>query len=137
GWCCGGRRSRPAAGLAVRRRVPATEVDSEDLTVAEKLSEFVSSRQAGWDALAGLVTSARGRVQRLDAEQVRLLGAGYRQVTADLAYARRRFGADPVTQRLEVLARDARPLVYGTVDKRDSVLEFALTGFWRRVAERP
>src|SRR5690606_32998127 len=97
GWCCGGRRSRPAAGLAVRRRVPATEVDSEDLTVAEKLSEFVSSRQAGWDALAGLVTSARGRVQRLDAEQVRLLGAGYRQVTADLAYARRRFGADPVT----------------------------------------
>jgi len=105
--------------------------------VAEKLSDFVAAREAGWNELAQLVEYARGRVQRLDAAQVRRLGSRYRQVAADLAYARRRFGADPVTGRLEVLARDARPLVYGTVERRDSVVDFITTGFWRRVAERP
>lgn len=105
--------------------------------MAEKLSDFVSARQAGWNELAHLADHARGRVQRLDVHQVRRLGALYRQVTADLAYARRRFGADPVTARLEALARDARPLVYGSVDQRDSVVDFVATGFWRRVAEKP
>ncbi len=105
--------------------------------MAQKLSQFTASREQGWNDLAALVVLAKGRVQRLDADQVRALGAGYRRVAADLAYARRRFGGDPVTTRLEVLARDARPLVYGTVEERGSLLGFAKTGFWRRVAERP
>jgi uncharacterized membrane protein SpoIIM required for sporulation len=105
--------------------------------VSRTLSQFVEEREAGWSELSGLVVHARGRVQRLDPGQVRRLGSLYRQVVADLAYARRRFGADPVTQRLEVLARDARPLVYGSLGERESVLGFVTTGFWRRVAERP
>lgn len=105
--------------------------------MAQKLSHFVDDRQQSWNELAGIVRYAGGRVQRLNVEQVRRLGSLYRQVTADLAYARRRFGGDPVTQRLEVLARDARPLVYGSVDERDSIVDFVTTGFWRRVAERP
>ncbi len=105
--------------------------------MAENLTDFVRARQGRWDALAALVDQAGGRVQRLDPGQVRELGAGYRQLVADLAYARRRYGSDPVTDRLEVLVRDARPLVYGTVDARDSVLDYVTTGYWRRVAERP
>jgi uncharacterized membrane protein SpoIIM required for sporulation len=105
--------------------------------VAELLSEFVAARRDGWDRLDALVQRAGGRVQRLSASEVRELGAGYRRLVADLAYARRRYVADPVTARLETLARDTRPLVYGSVTDRESVAYFATTGFWRRVAERP
>ncbi|HMS87571.1 MAG TPA: stage II sporulation protein M [Acidimicrobiales bacterium] len=105
--------------------------------MTELLSEFVSTRRDGWDRLDALVQRAGGRVHRLTPAEVRELGAGYRRLVADLAYARRRFVADPVTARLETLARDARPLVYGSVTERESVAHFATTGFWRRVAERP
>ena len=47
------------------------------------------------------------------AADVLRLGARYREAAADLAYARRRFGDDPVTRRLETLVLRARPLVYG------------------------
>ena len=105
--------------------------------MSEPLTEFVASRREGWDRIDALVRRAGGRVQRLSAPEVRELGAAYRRLVADLAYARRRFVADPVTARLETLARDARPLVYGSVTERQSLATFATTGFWRRVAERP
>jgi uncharacterized membrane protein SpoIIM required for sporulation len=105
--------------------------------VAETLSDFVRTREQRWQRLAALVGAAKGRTRGLDAAQVRELGAGYRQAVADLAYARRRFGDDPVTRRLEELVRDARPLVYGSVTERGSILHFATRGYWRRIAERP
>lgn len=103
----------------------------------EALPQFVARRQAGWDELDALVERAQGRAGRLDPDAVRRLGRCYRQVSADLAQARRRFPHDPATTRLEHLARQARPLLYGNVQRRQSVREFVTTGYWRRVRERP
>ncbi|MBX3287639.1 MAG: stage II sporulation protein M, partial [Actinobacteria bacterium] len=104
----------------------------------EPLPQFVERRQARWDDLEALVDRADRRGGgRLDPEAVRRLGRGYRQVTADLAQARRRYPGDPVTTRLEHLARRARPVLYGHVANRRSVVDYVTTGYWRRVRERP
>jgi uncharacterized membrane protein SpoIIM required for sporulation len=68
---------------------------------------------------------------------VRRLGALYRASAADLALARRRFAGDPTVVRLETLVTRARPLVYDRAGRGASVAEFATTGYWRRVRERP
>ena len=65
------------------------------------------------------------------------LGARYREAAADLAYARRRFGDDPVTRRLETLVLRARPLVYGARPRGGSLRAYLAHGYWRAVAERP
>lgn len=102
----------------------------------EPLSQFTARRSATWDALD---ESLRGRTvdARHDVPMVRWQARAYRQVVADLAYARRRFPGDPVTIRLEGLARTARGHLYRNVTRRASLVEFVTTGFWRRVAERP
>ncbi|QXC61387.1 stage II sporulation protein M [Aquihabitans sp. G128] len=103
----------------------------------QPLPAFVQGRTPVWDDLAALVAAADGRIDRLDPASVRRLGRRYREAVADLAQARRRFPGDPVTDRLDLLVRQARPLVYGSVTTRTSVAEFATTGYWRRVRERP
>ncbi len=103
----------------------------------EPLPQFVERRQARWDELEALVARATGRGGGLDPDAVRRLGRGYRQVTADLAQARRRYPGDPTTVHLEHLARQARPVLYGNVVRRQSVLHYVTTGYWRRVRERP
>lgn len=103
----------------------------------QPLPQFVATRQPNWQEVDALVTTARGRVGRLDVDQVRALGQGYRQVVADLAVARRRFPGDPVVIRLDGLVRRARPLVYANSGERNSVIDFLTTGYWRRVRERP
>jgi len=65
------------------------------------------------------------------------LGACYRAVAADLAFARRRFPSDPVVARLERLTARGRHAVYNTTRSRNTVVEFASRGYWRRVRERP
>lgn len=105
--------------------------------MSENLTTFVSGRQGSWEELGTLVDGAGSSVRRLDPTGVRRLGALYRTVTADLAYARRCYPKDPVTVRLEDLVRRARPLLYGTVRERESVVHFVTTGYWRRVSERP
>ena len=60
---------------------------------------FAAARGPAWDELAGLIAAARGRARRLPAADILRLGARYREAAADLAYARRRFGDDPVTRR--------------------------------------
>lgn len=103
----------------------------------QPLPQFIADRQPGWHDVESLVNAARGRVGRLDVDQVRSLGLGYRQVVADLAVARRRFPGDPVVARLDGLVRRARPLVYANSGERTSVLHFVTTGYWQRVRERP
>ena len=105
--------------------------------MAEPLPAFAAARQESWTDLAGLIRTAKGRVDRLDATQVRRLGVRYREAVADLAQARRRFPHDEITAQLERLVSDGRPLIYAQVTERTSVLEFATTGYWRRVRERP
>lgn len=103
----------------------------------EPLPEFVDHRHTAWDELETLLDRAKGRVTNLDGLSVRRLGQLYRQATADLAQARRRFPSDPVTIHLDALVRRARPLVYDSVTERGSVRAFVTTGYWRRVRERP
>ena len=105
--------------------------------MSDPLPSFVADRQDAWLELGSLVDGAKGSVGRLDPTSVRRLGHLYRRVIADLAYARRSYPKDPVTLRLEDLVGRARPLLYGTVRERLSVLQFVTTGYWRRVAERP
>jgi uncharacterized membrane protein SpoIIM required for sporulation len=98
---------------------------------------FAATRGPAWEDLAGLTAAARGRAWRLPAADVLRLGARYREAAADLAYARRRFGDDPVTRRLEILVLRARPLVYGAPARRGSLTSYLARGYWRAVAERP
>ena len=98
---------------------------------------FAAARGPAWDELASLTAAARGRARRLAAADVLRLGARYREAAADLAYARRRFGDDPVTRRLEVLVLRARPLVYGARPRSGSLRAYLAHGYWRAIAERP
>jgi uncharacterized membrane protein SpoIIM required for sporulation len=58
------------------------------------------------------VQDARGRVARLDSEEVLELGRLYRITTSDLAVARRDFPQDQATERLNDLVATAHSLVY-------------------------
>ena len=97
----------------------------------------MSQRRARWQELDALVGRAGRRAEALGPDGVRRLGALYRASAADLALARRRFAGDPVVPRLETLVARARPLVYERVRRGGTLLEFAMTGYWRRVRERP
>jgi len=105
--------------------------------LARNVVEFIQDRESAWVDLEQLLARAKGRVDRLDTDTVRLLGRRYREAVADLALARRRYPHEAVTIRLDRLVRTARPLVYGTVSERTSVWEFATTTYWRRVREKP
>jgi uncharacterized membrane protein SpoIIM required for sporulation len=98
---------------------------------------FAAEREPAWDDLAGLVSRARGRARRLPASEILRLGARYREAAADLAYARRSFGDDPVTRRVEALVVRARPLVYGAPARRGSISAYLARGYWQAIAERP
>jgi uncharacterized membrane protein SpoIIM required for sporulation len=98
---------------------------------------FVSQRRARWQELDALLGRAGRRAESLGPDGVRRLGALYRASAADLALARRRFAGDPVVARLETLVTRARPLVYERARRGGTLLEFATTGYWQRVRERP
>jgi uncharacterized membrane protein SpoIIM required for sporulation len=93
---------------------------------------FAAARGPAWDELAALTATRRPA-----AADVLRLGSRYREAAADLAYARRRFGDDPVTRRLETLVLRARPLVYGARPRGGSLRAYLARGYWRAVAERP
>jgi uncharacterized membrane protein SpoIIM required for sporulation len=93
---------------------------------------FAAARAPAWDELEALTVARRPA-----AADVLRLGARYREAAADLAYARRRFGDDPVTRRIEALVVRARPLVYGAPPRSGSLRAYLAHGYWRAVAERP
>jgi uncharacterized membrane protein SpoIIM required for sporulation len=76
------------------------------------IDRFVEDRRGHWSRLAALVREARGRVERLDADEVLELGRLYRAATSDLALARRDFARDVATERLNDLVAAAHALVY-------------------------
>jgi uncharacterized membrane protein SpoIIM required for sporulation len=76
------------------------------------IDRFVEDRRARWARLGQLVSSARGRVERLSADDVVELGRLYRVTTSDLAIARRDFARDVATERLNDLVAAAHALVY-------------------------
>ena len=101
------------------------------------LDEFVRDRTPTWTELEQLVDGGGNAPERLGPTGVLRLGACYRAVAADLAYARRRFPADPVVARLERLTQRGRHAVYSTSAPRQTVRAFVSHGYWRRVRERP
>jgi uncharacterized membrane protein SpoIIM required for sporulation len=76
------------------------------------IDRFIEDRRARWARLGQLVSAARGRVERLSADDVVELGRLYRVTTSDLAIARRDFGRDVATERLNDLVAAAHALVY-------------------------
>ncbi|MDQ3574436.1 MAG: stage II sporulation protein M [Actinomycetota bacterium] len=101
------------------------------------LERFLRDRQPHWAELESMVNDTRRRPERLGAAGVRRMGELYRKAAADLALARRRFPLDPAVPALEDLVGRARNLVYDTEARRESLLGFFATGYWRRVKERP
>ncbi len=101
------------------------------------LDEFVRDRTETWTELERLVGARGSSPARLGPEGVLRLGACYRSVAADLAFARRRFPADPIVHRLELLARQGRHAVYDMNPSKQTLRTFASRGYWRRVRERP
>ena len=76
------------------------------------IDRFVEDRRARWARLGQLIARARGRVDRLSADDVLELGRLYRATTSDLAIARRDFPRDVATERLNDLVAAAHALVY-------------------------
>jgi uncharacterized membrane protein SpoIIM required for sporulation len=76
------------------------------------IDRFVEDRRTRWARLGQLVSGARGRVDRLSADEVLELGHLYRATTSDLAIARRDFASDVATERLNDLVAAAHALVY-------------------------
>jgi uncharacterized membrane protein SpoIIM required for sporulation len=76
------------------------------------IDRFVEDRRARWARLGQLASRARGRVERLSADDVLELGRLYRATTSDLAIARRDFPRDMATERLNDLVAAAHALVY-------------------------
>ena len=76
------------------------------------IDRFVEDRRARWARLGQLTSRARGRVDRLSADEVLELGRLYRATTSDLAVARRDFPRDVATERLNDLVAAAHALVY-------------------------
>ena len=101
------------------------------------LDRFLRDRRPAWSELESLIAAAGRRPERLGPERARRLGALYRRAAADLALARRSFPADPVVPQLEDRVRQARHLVYDAGVRRQSLVQFLTTGYWRRVRERP
>ena len=100
------------------------------------LSDFTGARSAAWDDFQGDLQRARGRPERLGTDGALEFGRRYRAVTADLAYARRRFQGDPVVARLERLVAEGAQAIYGRRQRSGSPLEFMLSGYWRLISER-
>ncbi len=101
------------------------------------LERFERERSGEWQRLAGLVSSARGRAERLSSDQILELGALYRSAIADLAIARSRYPTAPPRRRLELLVRDAGMLVYGSGGRRSSIRKLLTDDYWQRIAEKP
>jgi len=101
------------------------------------LDEFLRERTPTWDELDRLLHAGGNAPARLGPAGVLRLGECYRSVAADLAFARRRFPADPVVGHLERLTQRGRQAVYGTARPRSTVREFVSHGYWRRIRERP
>jgi len=65
------------------------------------------------------------------------LGACYRAVAADLAFARRRFPADPIVGRLELLTQRGRHAGVRRATVAHHGARVRLARLWRAVRERP
>jgi uncharacterized membrane protein SpoIIM required for sporulation len=102
-----------------------------------KLDVFIAEREPDWSELDSLIRGARSKPEKLGGEKVRRLGELYRAAASDLATARAKWPADPVTARLEDLVTRGRATVYSGSERTSSILAFITTGYWRQVLASP
>jgi uncharacterized membrane protein SpoIIM required for sporulation len=100
------------------------------------LSRFESEHQAVWSEIEDLVVLAGNRPENLGADRVRRLAMLYRSAAADLAYARRHFGFDPIVDRLEGIVGSARVLVYERPERSKTAWRYLSTGYWQSLFQR-
>ncbi len=93
----------------------------------------MSEGTPAWEELEALLQRAGSRPERLGVDGVLELGRLYRVAIADLALARRAFPGDPIVQRLEPLALNARQAVYGERARQGSLREYLTRGYWREI----
>jgi uncharacterized membrane protein SpoIIM required for sporulation len=97
---------------------------------------FLHENQTNWDALSSLAKKAKGRVERLQPNEVIHLSSLYRSAVADLAFARRQFPGDPFVADLERRIYPARALIYDRPRSGFSVARFYRERYWVLVRER-
>jgi uncharacterized membrane protein SpoIIM required for sporulation len=102
-----------------------------------RLDRFTAEREPQWRELEDVLKGAGGKPERLGHNGVCRLARLYRSAAADLAQARRSFPGDPLVPRLESLVTRARPVVYSSDARRAPLRDFLVSGYWRRVRERP
>lgn len=90
------------------------------------IDEFIASRRTRWQQTEKLLQQARRNPRRLAATDVEELGRLYRQVTSDLAIARRDYPRDRVRLYLEQIAGRAHPVLY----RREGATWSAFRHFW-------
>ncbi|HEX3722758.1 MAG TPA: stage II sporulation protein M [Nitrolancea sp.] len=98
---------------------------------------FIRERRDRWQELETLLERSRGRRKRqLSAVELEELGRHYRQVTSDLAIARRDFPNERVRTYLEQLVGRAHPAIYHRPTSQwQSVTHFVRRGFPRAFRE--
>ena len=99
------------------------------------LERFLAQRAGSWSDLQALVDRAKGRADRLDPGEMRRLGLLYRQASADLSLARRRYPDSPGTARLDALVTASHSLVYGKVRSDERLGFFFSNRVWRSIRE--
>ncbi len=95
---------------------------------------FIRDRRARWQELESLLERTRDRrkKRRLSSDDLESLGHLYRQITSDLAIARRDFPRDRVRQYLEQLIGQAHPIIYHREARQwHSLTRFFTHGFPR------
>lgn len=84
--------------------------------------DFISQKRPAWERLTHLIGRARRSLEALSAEELQELGRLYRQVTSDLAVARRDFPNHPVSSYLNGLVGEAHGHIYREKRARWSVI---------------
>jgi len=100
-----------------------------------KLDRFLAERTKDWDELDELLKRGGPGANRLTAQELLRLGSLYRSSASDLAVARRYFTGTPGALRLQNLVARAYGVVYGRVQRDDTVGTFFSRSLWRRIYE--
>lgn len=74
--------------------------------------DFIIAKQQSWQRLAALVRDAQSNIVSLHAGELQELGRLYRQITSDLAQARRDYPGHPVTVYLNDLVAQGHSAIY-------------------------
>lgn len=87
---------------------------------------FIASRRSRWQQTERLLEQTRRNPRQVPAADVEELGRLYRQITSDLAIARRDYPQDRARYYLEQLAGRAHPVIY----RREAATWGAFRRFW-------